>query len=321
MRIGILTSGGDAPGMNAALRSAVRVAKGYGWTVFGINRGYQGLINGELEELGPRSVSNILQRGGTMLKTSRSAAFHTPEGLNKAKATLEAYQIDGLIVIGGNGTFRGAEELSNYWKGQIIGVPGTIDNDVWGTDKTIGFDTAVFTAVEALDHIRDTAEAHERFFLVEVMGRTSGYIALDVAIAGGAEEVLIPEVHHELRDICRRLCDGKIRGKTSSILVVAEGTQEGGAYNVAEQLKMMSGNEYRVVILGYLQRGGDPIPSDRLLGTKLGAHSINILRQGMTGVMVGQVDNKLLTTPFRDTWEKRKELDPTLLQLAPLLAL
>lgn len=318
-RIGILTSGGDAPGMNAAIRSAVRSAKSRRWTIFGIKRGFAGLIQGEFEELDSRSVSNIIQRGGTILKTSRCKEFESLEGQQKAKENLEKYKINGLILIGGDGTFRGALDLSKIWEGQLIGIPGTIDNDLYGTDFTIGYDTAVNTALDAINKIRDTAESHERFFLVEVMGRDSGFIALDVGIAGGAEEILLPEYQTNLQDVCDRLCAGRKRGKTSSIIIVAEGKQEGGAFEIAEKLRKLSGNEYRVVVLGHLQRGGSPTARDRILATQLGAYAIEALELGKTGIMAGEVKGDLVMTPFEETWKKRKELNRFLLTLLPVL--
>lgn len=319
MRVAILTSGGDAPGMNACIRSSVRAAKSQNWTVFGIRRGYRGLIYGELDEMGSRSVSNIIQRGGTILRASRCKEFETEEGLQQAKRTLEAFGIQGLIVIGGDGSFRGAAALSKIWDGQIIGAPGTIDNDLFGTDYTIGFDTAVNTAVEAIDKIRDTAEAQERYFLVEVMGREAGFIALEAGLSGGAEEVLVPEIHFELAEIHKRLMLGKQRGKTSSIIVVAEGNREGGAFEIASKLKKLCGIDYRVVVLGHIQRGGSPTARDRVLSTKLGAYAIDVLAAGKSGVMVGEVKGELTTAPFEQTWSQKKPLDPYLLRLNTLL--
>jgi len=320
-KIAILTSGGDSPGMNAAIRSAARLAIQREWKVYGVFRGYSGLINGQIEELGLRSVSNIIQRGGTILRTSRCKEFETKKGMQKAAGVLDSLHIDSLILIGGNGTFRGGEEFGQIWKGQLIGIPGTIDNDIFGSDNTIGFHTAVTTAVEALDKIRDTAEAHERMFLVEVMGRQAGYIALATVIAGGAEEFFIPEIHQDLADVAERLSKNKKRGKTSSIIVVAEGNEHGSALEIAERLKKMTGNEYRVTVLGYVQRGGAPVPEDRILATKLGAYAIDMLADGVTGVMVGEVKGALTITAFRDTWEKKKELDQFLLKIAPIIAL
>ena len=319
MRIAILTSGGDAPGMNAAIRASVRVAKNYHWTVFGVNRGYRGLLMGELDEMGSRSVSNIMQRGGTILRSSRCKEFETEEGRQEAKRTLEAYGIEGLIVIGGDGSFRGANHLAEVWQGKIIGVPGTIDNDLYGTDFTIGFDTAVNTALEAIDKIRDTAEAQERYFLVEVMGREAGYIALEAGIAGGAEEVLVPEIETDLKEIHKRLMQGKQRGKTSSIVIVAEGNREGNAFEVASKLKKLCGSDYRVVVLGHIQRGGSPTAQDRILATKLGAYAVDLLKEGQSGVMAGEINGQLCTTLLHETWQKKKPLDPYLLRLGLIL--
>jgi 6-phosphofructokinase 1 len=319
MRIAILTSGGDAPGMNAAIRSIVRVAKVQNWTVFGVRRGYRGLIYGELDEMGSRSVSNILQRGGTVLRASRCKEFETDEGLQQAKRTLEAFGIQALIVIGGDGSFHGAVALGKIWDGQIIGVPGTIDNDLVGTDFTIGYDTAVNTAVEAIDKIRDTAEAQERCFLVEVMGREAGFIALEAGLSGGAEEVLVPEVKTDLAEIHKRLMQGKQRGKTSSIVIVAEGNQEGSAFEIAAKLKKLCGSDYRVVVLGHIQRGGSPSARDRILATKLGSYAVDLLAEGKTGVMAGEVRGELVATPLETTWATKKPLDPYLFKLNAIL--
>jgi 6-phosphofructokinase 1 len=299
--------------MNAAIRSVVRVGIARNIEVFGILRGYEGLIAGHVRPMGLRDVSNIIQRGGTILHTSRCDEFKTDAGLRRAAENLQKQQIDGLLLIGGDGTFRGGAELAEDWQGSIIGIPGTIDNDVWGTDFTTGFDTAVNTALEAIDKVRDTADSHERFFLVEVMGRHSGFIALQVGISAGAEEILIPERPFSVKDVCQRLCAGKARGKTSSILVVAEGSEAGGAFRLAEELKQLSKNEYRVVILGYLQRGGSPTAADRLLGTKLGAHAVDLLLAGKTQVMAGEIGGKLSATSLRESFERKKALDGYLL--------
>ena len=314
MKLALLTSGGDAPGMNAAIRAVVRMGIARGFEVVGIQAGYNGLLAEQFQIMGPRDVSNIIQRGGTILKTSRSPEFNTAAGVRKAAAILERHQIQGLVIIGGDGSFRGGEDLAKVWKGQIIGVPGTIDNDLFGTDFTIGFDTAVETALEAIDKIRDTAESHERFFLVEVMGRHSGFIALSVAIASGAEEVILPERKSDIRAICKRLCEGERRGKTSSIIVVAEGC-DGGAIHVAEELKRLSRHQYRVAILGYLQRGGAPATGDRILASKLGAYAVEMFAEGKSRVMVGEVGGKLVCTPLRDTFRKKKRLNPDLLRI------
>lgn len=318
--IALLTSGGDAPGMNAAIRAVVRIGTASGVKVIGIRRGYQGLLSEDFRDFGPRDVSNIIQRGGTILKTSRCKEFETKEGLLRAKEILERNQIDGLIVIGGNGTYRGAYDLSKVWKGKIIGVPGTIDNDIYGTDFTIGYDTAVNTALQAIDKIRDTAESHERMFLVEVMGRHAGFIALDVGISGGAEEILVPEIRTNLQAISKQLCEANLAGKASSLIIVAEGEKEGGAFKIAEKLKKLSGNEYRVVVLGHLQRGGIPTAMDRKIATELGAFAVMQILKGKSGVAVGKVKNSLVTTPLKQTWSNKKKLDPFLLKILPILA-
>ena len=319
-RVGLLTSGGDAPGMNAAIRAVVRMAHYKDIQPVGFKRGYAGLIQNDWIDLGPRDVSNILQRGGTVLKTCRCPEFEKKAGILKAVSVLEQNEMDALIVIGGNGTYRGAIELGKHWRGRIAGIPGTIDNDLYGTDSTIGYDTAVNTALESIDKIRDTADSHDRFFLVEVMGRHAGYIALNVGIAGGAEEVLIPEVKTPVSKVCHNLFAGKGKGKTSSILVVAEGNKTGGALQTARELEALCGNEYRVVILGHVQRGGSPSAADRILGTELGAFALETLLKGKTGVAVGKVGGKLINTPLPTACVKRKKLDSYLLKLLPILA-
>ncbi|MDW7980253.1 MAG: 6-phosphofructokinase [Verrucomicrobiales bacterium] len=319
-RLAVLTSGGDAPGMNAAIRSVVRVGTARGLEVVGIRRGYKGLLTGDMFTLSPRDVSNIIQRGGTILKTSRCEEFKTPEGRQKAKAILEQHKIDGLILIGGDGTFRGGDALGKIWSGQIIGVPGTIDNDVYGTDYTIGYDTAINTALDAIDKIRDTADSHDRIFVVEVMGRHSGFIAQAVGVCGGAEEILVPEEPFDLAEVARRIREGRQRGKTSSIIIVAEGEETGGAVKVAQQLAPLAGYDMRVVILGYLQRGGTPTAADRLLATKLGAYAVDLFIQGATGVMAGEVGGILCATPLTETWSKKKPLDKYLTGLQQQLA-
>lgn len=319
--IGILTSGGDAPGMNACIRAIVRAGIEDGANVIGFRRGFDGLLNRDFDGLNSRSVSNIIQRGGTILHTGRCPEFQTDEGHHRAAKTLDALNVDALLVIGGDGSLRGCHDLAAIWPRQIIGLPGTIDNDLFGTDFTIGFDTAVNTALDAIDKLRDTADAHERFFLIEVMGRHAGFIALAVGLAGGAEEILIPEEPVDVKAICERLCEGKHRGKTSSILIVAEGAWEGGAYAVAGALKKLSGNEYRVCVLGHLQRGGSPTAADRLLATKLGAFAVEAVLHGKTGVMVGEVGGKLVLTPLPETWEQRKPIEPSLKRLSRTLAI
>jgi 6-phosphofructokinase 1 len=321
LRFAVLTSGGDAPGMNAALRAVVREASSGGHAVLGVRRGYYGLIHEEMQPLGPRDVSNIIQRGGTVLRTSRSPEFMTPDGLQKAADALRAHAVDVLVAIGGDGTLSGCIALAEHWHGQILGLPGTIDNDLYGTDETIGYNTAVNTALEAIDKIRDTADAHERYFLVEVMGRHAGFIALEVALCGGAEDVLVPEDAADLTAITTRLQRGKRAGKTSSIIVVAEGAFPGGAAAVADEMRKLTGNDYRICVLGHLQRGGSPTGRDRLLATRLGAFAVRSAVEGATGVMAGDAGGKLVLVPFADAVGKKKELDRELLALARRLAL
>jgi 6-phosphofructokinase 1 len=321
LRFAVLTSGGDAPGMNAALRGVVREAHSLGHVVLGVQRGYYGLLQEELHPLGPRDVSNILQRGGTFLRTSRCPEFTREEGQIKAAETLRANAVDALIVIGGNGSLSGAMALAQHWDGQIIGLPGTIDNDLYGTDETIGYDTAVTTALDAIDKIRDTAESHERYFLVEVMGRDAGFIALQVALGGGAEEVLVPEETPDFPAMLSRLHKGKRAGKTSSIIVVAEGAYPGGATAVAEALSKLDGGDYRVTVLGHIQRGGSPTARERILSTRLGAYAVRAAVEGETGKMAGISGGELVLVPFADAVGKKKDLDRDLLALARRLAL
>jgi len=321
--IAVFTSGGDAPGMNASIRAAVRVGISEGFDVYGICRGYEGMIHNDFVPLTARSVSNIIQRGGTILRTARSDEFMTPEGRKKAAANLVARGITGLIGIGGDGTFHGLLELAKIWPGQIIGVPGTIDNDLYGSAYTIGFETAVNTALEAIDRIRDTADSHDRFFLVEVMGRWAGYLALAVTIAGGAEQVILPEQGMDTQAIARQLEEGRKQGKTSGIVVVSERGKEGAVYEIAEALELAgSCCKYRVTILGHIQRGGSPCAKDRILATKLGAYAVKALQEGQTGVMTGEIAGKLVLTPLEQTWTRKKDkpLDDFLLSIIPALS-
>ncbi len=313
-RIGVLTSGGDAPGMNAAIRAVVRHALGRGLEVMGIRRGYAGLLAGELQPLARARVANILQRGGTVLGTSRCEEFCTPEGRALASAVLSTAGIDGLVVIGGDGTLAGASLLAAEQGTVVAGVPGTIDNDIYGTDYTIGFDTAVNTALEAIDRIRDTAASHERLFLVEVMGRTSGEIALGVGVAGGAEDVLIPERPTDLATLGAELRQSWERGKRSSIVVVAESGQQGRAFGLADHIRQLTGLEPRVCVLGHLQRGGSPTARDRILASRLGAAAVDIVLDG-GGMMAGEACGTVVRVPLRDAWERRRLLPADLLAL------
>lgn len=320
-RIGVFTSGGDAPGMNPAIRAAVRTALYYNVEVKGILHGYEGLINGEVIDMDSRSVANIIQRGGTILKTSRSEAFRTPEGRAQAAQVVKQHGIEGLIAIGGNGTFTGAEIFCRETGITVMGVPGTIDNDLYGTDFTIGFDTAINTAIDAIDRIRDTADSHNRVFLVEVMGRDTGFIALDVGIGGGAEAILIPEEKTNLDELVNFFTREKRHQKSFSILVVAEGDDEGGAFQIAQSLKeRIPGFDPKVSVLGHIQRGGKPSAYDRLLGSRLGSAAVVELLEGETNKMVGIVSNELMLTPFADAINNRKTVDRNLLRLAEVLA-
>ena len=301
-KIGVYTSGGDAPGMNACVRAVVRNGLYNGCEVVGIQHGYEGMIEGNFVDLGARSVSNIIQRGGTILRTARSEQFRTPEGRARAAAQLEKAGIEGLVAIGGDGTFQGVVHLIDEHGVAAIGVPGTIDNDIFGTDYTIGFDTAVNTALEAIDRIRDTAASHERLFLVEVMGRTSGEIALGVGVAGGAEEVLIPEAPADLERVGADLRRSWERGKRSSIIVVAE------------RIRELTGLEPRVCVLGHIQRGGTPSARDRILASRLGSAAVASLLDG-GGVMAGERCGEVVHVPLRDAWEKRRPVDTTLMAL------
>jgi 6-phosphofructokinase 1 len=318
-RIGILTSGGDAPGMNAGIRAAVRHALGRSLEVVGIRRGYAGLLAGELQPLSRAGVANIIQRGGTMLGTSRCEEFLQPPGRARAAAILRGAGIEGIIVIGGEGTLAGATLLAEEHGIPVAGVPGTIDNDVYGTDFTIGFDTAVNTALDAIDRIRDTAASHERLFLVEVMGRTCGDIALGVGVAGGAEDVLIPEVGTDLGTLSRELKVSWERGKRSSIIVVAEHGKEGYVFRVAEQVRALTGLEPRVCVLGHIQRGGTPTARDRILASRLGAAAVDLLLDG-GGTMAAEVGGQLTRVPLRATWEQRRPVPLDLLHLVRTLA-
>ncbi len=304
-RIGVLTSGGDAPGMNAAVRAVVRYAIFHKLEVVGILRGYDGLINEELIELNHRSVSNIINRGGTILKTARSERFKTEEGQKLAVEVIKKNKIDGLVLIGGDGTYRGGNVLFSKWKVPCVGVPCTIDNDLNGTDMTIGSDTATNTALEAIDKIRDTATSMERIFVVEVMGRESGYIAMQVALAGGAEDVIIPGEKLDYENICHEIVNGNLRGKVSWIIIVAEGKAK--AHEVASEINERTDLETREVVLGHVQRGGSPTATDRIVATRLGAAAVDLLIKEEFGKAVGIIADKLNVVDF-ETAIKKKEV-------------
>ncbi|MFZ5800708.1 MAG: 6-phosphofructokinase [Candidatus Omnitrophota bacterium] len=290
-KIGVLTSGGDASGMNAAIRAVVRSAIFNKLEVAGIQRGYEGLINEEIIPLNHRSVSNIINRGGTILKTARSESFLTEEGQRRAVEVIKKNTIDGLIIIGGDGSYRGAKVLCEKWGIPCIGVPGTIDNDLNGTDWTIGAATAVNVALDAIDKIRDTATSMERIFVVEVMGRNSGFIAIHVALCAGAEEVLVPEKKFDISNICHEIVEGNLRGKVSWIIITAEGAMS--AHTLAQRITEITSLETREVVLGHVQRGGSPVALDRYLATSLGVAAVGLLLKGESNKAVGIVANKL----------------------------
>ena len=322
-RIGVYTSGGDAPGMNACLRAVVRTALGNDLEVIGIRRGYAGMIDGDFVEMDGRSVSNILQQGGTVLKSARSKGFRTEEGRAQAAELLREAGIEALVGIGGDGTFRGAVLFHEEYGFPVVGCPGTIDNDLFGTDETIGFDTALNTAMENIDRIRDTADAHDRLFLVEVMGRDAGFIALNCAIGGGAELVLIPEILSDIGDIKDRIFSLMTAQARSSIIVVAEGEELGGASRIEYALHedaAFSEIDLRVCILGHTQRGGSPTARDRVLASRLGAAAVEALIEGHTNVMVGLVNGETKLTPMRNVWSRKKNINYELLKLTQLLS-
>ena len=321
-RIALLTSGGDAPGMNATIRSVVRTAIYNNLEVYGVLRGYAGLIEGDFIKMNPRSVSNIITEGGTMLKTSRCEEFKTSEGQRKATAQLKRYKINGLIVIGGNGSFRGAHILAKDWGIQVIGIPGTIDNDLTGTDYSIGADTAVNTALGAIDKIRDTVHSMERIFVVEVMGREEGFIAIRVGVTGGAEDILVPETEYNIEDMCDDIREGRKKGKISWIIVVSEGVAP--AKDIAQLIHENTGFEVRSITLGHVQRGGSPTAMDRLLGLRFGAAAVDALLRGETDKMIGIEADNIVFTDFESACKhshKKLDLDRELYRLTKILSI
>ena len=320
-KIGVLTSGGDSPGMNAAIRAVVRTGLYNGLEVYGIIRGYNGMIEDDIFKMDSRSVANIIQRGGTILKTARSKEFFDHEGRKKAFGNLAKRGIDGLVVIGGNGSFTGALKLSQEFDIPCIGLPGTIDKDLYGTDFTIGFDTAVNTAVEAIDKIRDTADAHDRLFIVEVMGRHAGYIALHAGIATGAENILIPEEDTSVEEMIAGLSEKEKRKKLVNLVIVAEGHSSGGANNIAEIVKQQLPNlDTRVTILGHIQRGGSPTCIDRLIASRMGYHAVESLMEGRHNVMVGIQDNTMKYTPLEIAIREKQRVGDEWLKIVKILA-
>ena len=321
MNIGILTSGGDSPGMNAAIRAVVRTCVYHNINVYGIRRGYQGLIEGDIFKMQATDVSNIIQRGGTILKTARSKEFMTDEGMKKAYEALKRNNIDALVLIGGDGTFRGAVHFFEQYSIPAVGLPGTIDKDLSGTDFTIGFDTAVNTAVEAIDKIRDTAEAHDRLFIIEVMGRDAGYIALNSGIACGAEDILIPEQHTDIDIVLSRIDNDEKRKKTVHILVVAEGDDYGGSQKIFDTVTARFPNkDVRTCVLGHIQRGGSPSFADRVLASRLGYAAVEALLQGYTQVMAGIIHDKVVFTPFNKVIKGENPISKDMLEIIRVLA-
>jgi 6-phosphofructokinase 1 len=315
-RISVMTSGGDAPGMNAAIRAVVRTAVAKEVEIYGVERGFQGLIEGMLRPLNARSVSGIIHHGGTILRTARSAAFREEEGLSRAVRSLEKNGIEGLVVIGGDGSYRGAHALWKHCGIPCVGIPGTIDNDIGGTQYTIGFDTALNVAMEAIDRLRDTAASHDRTFFVEVMGRHNGFIGMCSGLAGGAEEVLVPEQPFDLPMLVETLRAGVARGKTSMIVIVAEGGDGGGAYEVSQKVAEASEfKDSRIAVIGHMQRGGTPSAFDRILASRMGVSAVENLLAGASGMMIAAVNNAMVPRPFEDAWNTRNLFDPEMLQV------
>jgi len=321
-KIAVLTSGGDSPGMNAALRAVVRTANYYDIECYGVREGYNGLIHGDLLKMGPRSVKNIINQGGTILKSARSAEFRTKEGRQQAYDNCIKYGIDGLVCIGGDGTFTGAKIFNEEFGIRVIGVPGTIDNDIFGTDNTIGYDTALNTAMDAIDKIRDTATSHNRVFFIEVMGRDAGFIALNSGLATGALDILIPEKKDSIDELFANFKTAEKSGKSSSIVVVAEGEKLANVYELAEKTKLSFPDyDIRVAILGHMQRGGSPSCADRVLASRLGYGAVTGLMEGKTNVMAGMRSNDVVYTPIEEAIKKHNEINQDLLLISEILAI
>jgi len=321
-KIAVLTSGGDSPGMNAAIRSVVRTCAFHNIQCMGIYRGYQGMIEGDFIEMGPRTVHNIINKGGTVLKSARSKEFMTVEGRQKAYASLVKAEIDGFVVIGGDGSFTGAEIFNKEFQFPVMGIPGTIDNDIFGTSHTLGYDTALNTVIECIDKIRDTASSHNRLFFVEVMGRDAGHIALNAGIGAGAEEILIPEENLGLERLLESLRKSKASGKSSSIVVIAEGDKIGK--NVFELKDYVEANlpeyEVRVSVLGHMQRGGAPSCYDRVLASRLGVKAVESLLDGKSNFMVGIINDKVTLTPLLQAIKGKSEIDRELLRVSEIMS-
>lgn len=320
-KIGVLTSGGDSPGMNAAIRAVVRTGIYYGLEVYGIRRGYSGMVDGDIKKMEGKSVANIIQRGGTILKTSRCMEFFEKEGRKKAFNNLKEIGIDGLVIIGGDGSFRGAQIFSNEYDIPCVGLPGTIDKDISGTDFTIGFDTAVNTAVEAIDKIRDTMDAHDRLFVIEVMGRDSGYIALHSGISTGAENILIPEKRTDIEAVINALTEKERRQKLVNLIVVAEGDGFGGADEVGKIIKeRMPSQDVRVCVLGHIQRGGAPSCFDRVIASRMGYTAVECLLEGRHNIFVGILNNRMHYIPLNEAVKRKQKISDEWMKIVKILS-
>ena len=319
-KIGVFTSGGDAPGMNACLRAVVRTARARGVEVVGIEKGYTGFLENLVRPLQARDMANILQRGGTILKTGRCLEFLKTESRSKAADCIKQHSIDGLVCIGGDGSFRGAMALWREHQIPVVGTPGTIDNDLFGTDFTIGFDTAVNTALNAIDKIRDTADSHDRLFIVEVMGRNSGHIASYVGLACGAEEVFTPEINTTVDKAVDKILEAQKKGKKSSIIVSAEGQKPGRAYDLADSIRKKSGLDAKVCILGHIQRGGSPTATDRIIASRMGSAAVDALLKGDRDIMIGIEKNEIVQVPFELATQREKKSSLDYVKLSNLLA-
>lgn len=315
--IAVLTSGGDAPGMNAAIRAVVRTGLANGLKVMGINRGYSGLINGEITEMDRRSVSDIIQRGGTILRTARCAEFKTEEGRKRGANVLKVFGIDGLVVIGGDGSFTGAKLLTKYGVA-TVGIPGTIDNDLAYTDYTLGFDTALNTVLDAINKIRDTSSSHERISVVEVMGRNCGDIALFSGLAGGAESIIVPEIGYDINEICKVVLEGKQHGKLHNLILLAEGV--GGASELANKIQEVTGIEARATILGHIQRGGSPSAFDAILASRFGYKAVELLVEGKSSRVVGIKNGKIVDVDITEALAMPKQFDKKLYEISNILS-
>lgn len=322
-RIGLLTSGGDAPGMNAAIRAVVRSCVYYSITPYGVLEGYDGLIANKIHKMDAGSVKHIIHQGGTILRSARSEEFRTEEGRKKAWDNINKKKLDGLVVIGGDGTFKGAMALGSEFDLPVVGIPGTIDNDIFGTDFTLGFDTATNTVVEAVDKIRDTATSHSRLFFIEVMGRDAGFIAVHSGIAAGSEEILIPEKDRDVEHLFESLERTSRRNKTSRLVIVAEGDQNGNVYSLENQVKERFGDRYetKVTILGHVQRGGRPSCKDRVLASRLGVGAVEALMEGKKNVMIGTRNKKINFTDFEKATKQNPKMDEELLRVADIISI